>query len=98
MSLVLGVPPQVLALVQTGLIERAFHDGLFPNLAFRAEFSAEEWEGNTGIEVLMSRRGLLAPMTSALQPGQDPQPANVPFEQWTIRLDQYGNSIDTLMQ
>lgn len=96
-SLVLGVPESVLSLVQEGLIEREFHDGLFPNLAYRAEFAAEKWEGQTGTEVLMTRPGLLAPKTKPLTPGTEPTPQNVPYEQWTIRLDQYADTIDTDM-
>ena len=41
MSLVLGVPPQVLRLVQEGLLERSFHDGLFPALMYRGEAQEE---------------------------------------------------------
>lgn len=96
-SLVVGVPAQVLSLIQEGLIEREFHDGLFPNLAYRAEFQAEKWEGQTGTEVVMTRPGLLAPTVTPLVPGQEPQPKNVPFEQWIMRLDQYADTIDTNM-
>ena len=95
MSLILGVPPAVLELNQKGLLERAFHDGLFPNLAYRAEAVAEEWEGNTGIEIFMSRPGLIPPSVTPLVPGTDPTPKSVPFEQWVARLDQYGDTIDT---
>lgn len=96
-SLVLAVPSQVLDLVQQGLIEREFHDGLFPNLAYRAEFMAEQWEGNTGTEILMTRAGLLAPIVTPNTPGMDPVPQNVPFEQWSMKLDQYAGTIDTDM-
>lgn len=96
-SLVLGVPAQVLDLVQQGLIEREFHDGLFPNLAYRAEFEADKWEGNTGTEVVMTRAGLLGDIVAPNVPGADPTPQNVPFEQWTMKLDQYAGTIDTDM-
>ena len=56
-NLVLGVPPAVLKLVQEGLLERAFHDGLFPALMYRNEAVAEEWGANSGTEVFMSRPG-----------------------------------------
>lgn len=96
-SLVLGVPASVLELVQQGLIEREFHDGLFPNLAYRAEFEADKWEGNTGTEVVMTRAGLLGDIVAPNVPGADPLPQNVPFEQWTMKLDQYAGTIDTDM-
>jgi hypothetical protein len=96
-NLVLGIPSQVLSLIQEGLIEREFHDALFPNLAYRAEFQSEKWEGQTGTEVVMTRAGLLDTVTTPNTPGNDPTPQNVPFEQWTMRLDQYVGAIDTDM-
>lgn len=95
MSLVLGVPPQVLELVQAGLLERAFHDGLFPALQYRAEAQYEEWPANTGTEIFMTRPGLLAPNVKPLVAGQDPTPKTVSYEQWVARLERYADTIDT---
>lgn len=95
MSLVLGVPPQVLELVQSGLLERAFHDGLFPALQYRAEAQYEEWPANTGTEIFMTRPGLLAPNVKPLKAGQDPTPKTVSYEQWVARLERYADTIDT---
>jgi len=95
MSLVVGVPPTVLELVQQGLLERAFHDGLFPALQYRAEAQDEEWPANTGTEIFMSRPGLLTPRTKPLAPGVDPTPQVVSYEQWVARLARYGDTIDT---
>ena len=64
-GLVLGVPPAVLQLVQQGLLERAFHDGLFPALMYRSEAVAAEWGANTGTAIFMSRPGLLTPIVKA---------------------------------
>jgi hypothetical protein len=97
MTVVLGVPAAVLELQQKGLLERAFHDGLFPNLAFRAEAMPEEWPANTGQQLFMTRAGLLPTTTDAIQPGSDPLPQAVSFEQWVATLSQYANSIDTHM-
>lgn len=94
-NLVLGIPPQVLRLVQEGLLERAFHDGLFPALLYRSEAQEEEWEANTGTEIFMSRPGLLAPVTRPLAAGQDPTPQQVAYEQWAARLARYASTIDT---
>ncbi len=94
-NLVLGIPPAVLDLNQKGLIERAFHDGLFPNLAYRAEALAEEWPANTGTEMFMSRPGLLTPIVQPLTPGADPSPQAVPFEQWSAQLQQFSGAVDT---
>lgn len=97
MSVLLLVPPSIQALNQQGAIERAFHDALFPNLAYRAEAMAEEWPANTGQQIFQSRPGLLTPKTSALQAGSDPQPSQVPYEQWSTTLAQFADAIDTHM-
>jgi len=94
-NLVLGVPPAVLELVQEGLLERAFHDGLFPALLYRAEAQEEEWATNSGTEIFMSRPGLLAPVTRSLPAGHDPVPQTVAYEQWAARLERYAGTIDT---
>ncbi len=93
----LGVPASVSALNQQGLLERAFHDGLYPNLAFRAEAMPEEWPANTGQVLYITRPGLLPPITTPLTPGVDPQPQAVSFEQWIASLNQFGGAIDTNM-
>lgn len=97
MSLVLGIPQNVVQLVQEGLLERAFHDGLYPALQFRSEALVEEWPENTGTELFMSRPGLLAPVTKPIAPGTDPTPQAVNFEQWVASLARYAGSIDTHM-
>jgi len=97
MSIILGVPASVLSLNQAGLLERAFHDGLYPNLAYRAEALAEEWPANTGQSITMSRPGLLGVITTPLVPGQDPIPQVIPFEQWVATLGQFSGTIDTNM-
>jgi hypothetical protein len=97
MSVLLLVPPSIQALNQQGAIERAFHDALFPNLAYRAEAMAEEWPANTGQQIFQSRPGLLTPKTSALAAGSDPQPSQVPYEQWSTTLAQFADAIDTHM-
>ena len=96
-GLVLGVPAAVLQLNQQGLLERAFHDGLFPNLAYRAEAMPEEWPANTGQQLFMTRPGLLKPAVTPIQPGTDPVGQTVPYEQWAAYLAQFADSIDTHM-
>lgn len=94
-QLVLGIPAAILNLVQLGLLERAFHDGLFPALLYRGEAQYEEWVANSGTEIFMTRPGLLAPVTSPLAPGVDPLPQTVAYEQWVARLARYAGTIDT---
>lgn len=97
MALTLGLPPAIINLVQQGLLERAFHDGLFPALQFRAEAMVEEWPPNSGEEVFMSRPGLLVPRTKPIAAGTDPTPQVMTYEQWIARLDRYADAIDTHM-
>lgn len=94
MSIALAVPPTILALQQQGLLERAFHDGLFPNLAFRAEAIPEEWPANTGNEIFLTRAGLLTPIVTPNIPGTDPLPQPIPFEQWSAELNQFTGTVD----
>lgn len=94
-NLVLGIPPAIVNLVQEGLLERAFHDGLFPALQYRNEADDEEWDAHTGTSIFMSKPGLLAPVTKPLVPGADPIPQAVAYEQWEARLDRYAGTIDT---
>jgi hypothetical protein len=94
-QLVLGIPPAILQLVQLGLLERAFHDGLFPALLYRAEAQYEEWAANSGTEIFMTRPGLLTPITAPLTPGVDPLPQSVAYEQWVARLARFAGTIDT---
>jgi len=96
-GIVLGVPAAVLSLQQQGLLERAFHDGLFPNLAFRAEAMPEEWPANTGQQVFMTRPGLLPTIVTPITPGTDPLPQAIPFEQWIATLNQFAGTVDTHM-
>lgn len=95
MTIVVGVPPTVVDLVQQGLLERAFHDGLFPALQYRAEAQEEEWPANTGTEIYMTRSGLLAPVTKPTPAGQDPVPQTLNYEQWVARLARFTGTIDT---
>lgn len=97
MALVLGIPPSVLQLVQQGLIERAFHDALYPALQFRQEALVEEWPANTGQDRVMTRAGLLPAITDTIDPGTDPTPQALTYEQWTATLGRYSGSVDTHM-
>lgn len=93
----LGIPPAILNLVQTGLLERAFHDALFPALLYRAEAQFEPWPSHVGTQMVFTRAGLLAPDTTPLVPGTDPVPQTLNYEQWVANLARFGKTIDTHM-
>jgi hypothetical protein len=89
--------PTIRALVQTGLLERAFHDALFPRLLFRGEAKPVLWPNHVGDSMAFTGVGLIAPKGAPIVPGQDPIPSNYQSEQWTAQLQQYADSIDTNM-
>ena len=92
-SIIQGFPPVVAALQQRGLLQRALHDGLFPALMFRAEALREEWQGQTGTSITMTRPGLLPPITTPAVAGRDPDAQQETYEQWTAHLQRYNGSI-----
>ncbi len=89
--------PEVRALVQEGLLERAFHDSLYPNLLFRAAADPHEWEANVGDSMFFTAPGLIPVAQKPIRPGEDPIPATYESEQWEATLQQYANTIDTHM-
>lgn len=98
MTFVTNIPPTIINLVQQGLLEREFHDGLYPANLFRDEAEFEPWEQGTGTEMYQSKPGLIAPSLTPLTPGQDPTPKVVNYEQWRMVLERYGDTIDTNTQ
>lgn len=93
----LSIPGMMAYVRQEGLLERAYHDGLFPNLIYRQEAPFEEWPANTGQDIFMTKPGLLAPIVEPIQPGAEPPAQEFPWEQWTAHLAQIPGSIDIHM-
>lgn len=89
--------PIVRAIVQDGLLERAFHDSLVPRLLFRSEAVPQEWPGGLGDSMTFSAPGLMNVSAAPLQPGQDPDVSTYAIEQWTAQIQQYAGSVDTHM-
>lgn len=89
--------PTIRALVQDGLLERAFHDALFPRILYRGEAMPQLWPNNVGDSMVFSGVGLIKPKMKPLQPGTDPTPSTYQSEQWDATLQQYADTIDTHM-
>jgi hypothetical protein len=83
--------------VQENLLERAFHDALFPRLLFRGEAMPQQWPNNVGDTMVFTGSGLITPKQKPLTPGSDPGPSSYQSEQWEATLQQYADSIDTHM-
>jgi hypothetical protein len=89
--------PAIRALVQENILERAFHDALFPRLLFRGEATPQLWPANVGDTMVFTGVGLIKPKMTPLTPGTDPLPSTYQEEQWTAQLQQYADTIDTHM-
>ncbi len=89
--------PEIRALVQENILERAFHDALFPRLLFRGEATPQIWPANVGDTMVFTGRGLIKKKQRPLKPGQDPTPSTTQSEQWTAQLQQYADTVDTNM-
>lgn len=89
--------PDVRAIVQEKILERAFHDALFPRSLFRGEAAPQLWPANVGDTMVFTGPGLIRPKMRALTPGVDPTPSTYAFEQWTAQLQQYADAVDTHM-
>lgn len=89
--------PEIRQLVQENILERAFHDALFPRLLFRGEASPQIWPANVGDSMVFTGTGLIKKKQKPLTPGQDPTPSTFQSEQWSAQLQQYADSVDTHM-
>lgn len=85
------------ALVQDGLLARKFLDGLFPNLLFMAEAEEDQFEGNVGDSKTFTGKGLLAYSTAPMAPRTDPNPRQNTFEQWSVQMQKWADSVDSDM-
>lgn len=94
---VISQSPEIRSLVQDGILERAFHDSLFPRLLFRGEATPIPWAANIGDRQIFTGTGLLPKSQKPLVPGVDPTPKSYSAEQWESVLQQYADTIDTHM-
>lgn len=90
------VPAAIRAMMQNGLLDRVFQEALRPEFIFPAIADTEPWQGALGDTKTFTRKGLLAPATTAIT-GSDTSAATYGIEQWSVTMDQYGNAVDTNM-
>lgn len=90
------VPSPIRAMMQNGILDRVFLEALRPEFIFPAIADAEPWQGSLGDTKTMTRKGLLAPATTAIT-GSDTTAATYGIEQWSVTMDQYGQAVDTNM-
>ena len=91
-----SVPPSLQAIIQNGLLDKVFEDALVPLFLFEPLLRNDPWQGGMGSTAIRTRSGLLSVSTTPVT-GSDASADAYGFEQYTIRQDQYGKSIDTNM-
>jgi hypothetical protein len=90
------VPAAIRAMLQNGTLDRVFQDALVPEFLFPQIADPQPWMGGLGDTKTFTRRGLLTPVTTATT-GSDPSAATYSIEQYSVTMDQFGNSMDTNM-
>lgn len=84
--------PEVRQIVQENILERTFHDGLFPALLFREDAEPTLYAGNIGDSPIFTGKGLMAPDLRPIVPGADVTPGDYQKEQWSGLIRQYGKA------
>lgn len=88
------LPEALRLLMQNGMLERTFQDGLLPQFLYPAAGTNRPWQGGMGDTVTFTRIGFLDPVTDSLN-GADPSAQTPSSEQYSMTMADYGNSVDT---
>jgi hypothetical protein len=94
------MPTALQPIIQQGFLEREFHDALQSAIGYRAVADREPVAINVGETVTKTRNGLKAPVTTPLTPSTNTNmdngitPSSFTVEQYTLSINQYGDSID----
>lgn len=88
------LPAALQPIMQNGILDRMFRDALLPQFLFPATASVEPIAQGIGATVTFTRDGLLAPATTPTT-GSDPSPQTLSYEQWSLSMEQYSNTMDT---
>lgn len=90
------LPAGIRAIMQNGMLDRTFQEALVPEFLFPQVADTEAWTGGLGDTKTFTRTGLLTPKDTPVT-GSDPSPSTYGIEQWSVTMDQYGDSTDTNM-
>ena len=91
-----ALPAALQTVVQNGFLEQVFRNALVPDFLFPAVADSDPWQGRLGSQRTSTRKGLLTPVTTPTT-GSDSSVATYGFEQWSVYMDQYSNSVQTDM-
>jgi hypothetical protein len=95
-----NMPASLQNAIQQGFLQREFQTGLQSAIGYRAIADREPVSINVGETVTKTRAGLKAPVTTPLTPSGNTNldngitPSSQTIEQYTLGIDQYGDSID----
>lgn len=90
------LPASLQEIVQNGLLDNVFENALVPLFLYDRLADVRPWGAQLGTESIMTRAGLMAPNSAAIT-GSDASASAYGFEQYSVKMDQFGNSIDTNM-
>lgn len=96
-------PEQLRAAIQQGFLAREFETGLQARLGFRAVADREVFPNAIGETLTKTRKSLKAPVTEPLLPTGNTNfdnglsPSGWSVEQYTLSINQYGDTIDLNM-
>ncbi|MDP9438994.1 MAG: hypothetical protein M3P49_09645 [Actinomycetota bacterium] len=90
------LPSAIRNIMQSGLLFAAFEDALLPEFLFPMVATPRPWMAGLGDTVTFTRPGLMTPQILPIT-GSDPSPDSYGVEQYSMTMDQYGNSVDTNM-
>ena len=90
------LPPSLQAIVQNGLLDAVFEDALVPLFLYDGLADVKPWGAQLGAQSIMTRAGLLPPQSTPVT-GSDASSGAYGFEQYSVKMDQFGYSIDTNM-
>jgi hypothetical protein len=90
--------PEIRSLVQDHVLERQFHDGLYPRNLFRGEAAPKLFPGNIGDSMTFTGVGMMKPTLKPLRPGTDPVAKDYDKEQWSAQIQLWSDRApDTFM-
>ncbi len=96
-------PAQLQPIIQQGFLAREFQNGLRSRLTYRAIADRMPFPNRIGETITATRRGLKTPVTSPLNPTANTNfdngltPTDWSVEQYTLTINQYGDTIDLNM-
>lgn len=96
-------PASLVPIIQQGMLEREFGDGLQSRLGFRSIADREPFAAGIGETITKTRTGLKAPTTTPLVPSANTNldngltPSGWTIEQYALSVNMYGDTMDLNM-